>query len=54
MLDSERHRDRRLQIHNNRHRSFWKHAKVRRGWELWFINDLVARDNYKLMTIAKI
>ena len=30
MLDSERH-DRRLQLHNNRHRSFLMYAKVRRG-----------------------
>ena len=51
MLDSERHHDRRLQLHNNRHRSFLKYAKVR---SIWFINDLVARGNYKLMTIAKI
>ena len=27
MLDSERHHDRRLQLHNNRHRSFLKYAK---------------------------
>ena len=51
MLDSERQHDRRLQLHNNRHRSFLKYAKVR---SIWFINDLVARDSYKLMTIAKI
>ena len=31
MLDSERHHDRRLQLDNNRHRSFLKYAKVRRG-----------------------
>ena len=54
MLYSERHHDRRLQIHNNRHRSFWKYVKVRRGGSIWFINDLVATDNYKLMTIARI
>ena len=54
MLDSERHHDRRLQLHNNRHRSLLKYAKVRRGRSIWFINDLVDRNNYKLMTIAKI
>ena len=54
MLDIERHHDRRLQLHNNHHRSFLKYAKVRRGRSIWFINDLVTRDNYKLMTLAKI
>ena len=33
MLDIERHHDRRLQLHNNRHRSFLKYAKVGRGYE---------------------
>ena len=46
MLDSERHHDRQLQLHNNRHRSFLKYAKVRRGRSIWFLNDLVAKDNY--------
>ena len=47
MLDSERHHDRRLQLHNNRHRSFLTYAKVEGGMSIWFINDLVAKNNYK-------
>ena len=54
MLDSERQHDRRLQLHNNHHRSFLKYAKVEGGVSIWFINDLVGKDNYKLMTTAKI
>ena len=54
MLDSERHHDRLLQLHNNRYRSFLKYAKIRGGRSIWFVNDLVATDTYKFMTIARI